>query len=194
MACAAQSGGLASMGVKTNNPGKGSGTHRLETLATPRRLYKNIVKAAPLLITKEHLKDGKAQAVLANSGNANACAPNGEEYAEECCAAAAKALGLKASDFIVASTGVIGQTLPVEVIIDGIPELVSALRPDGSPDVAAAIMTTDTVMKECAVNHHRRKPQIGGIAMGSGMIHPYGYDALLYNHRLRHGADMIKAF
>jgi glutamate N-acetyltransferase/amino-acid N-acetyltransferase len=135
---------------------------------------KNVVKAAPLLITKAHLIDGKARAVLANSGNANACAPCGEEYAERSCAEAAKALGLKASDFIVASTGVIGQTLPVKVIEGGIPALVSALKADGSSDAATAIMTTDTTMKECAVETTigGKTVKIGGIAKGSGMIHP----------------------
>ena len=176
--CAAQ-GFRASgihVGVKTNNPEKKDLALIVsDVLCDAAAVYtKNIVKAAPLLITKEHLKDGKARAVLTNSGNANACAPHGEEYAEECCAAAAKALGLKASDFIVASTGVIGQTLPVGVIVDGIPALVSALNPDGSQDAAAAIMTTDTVLKEYAVETTigGRAVRIGGIAKGSGMIHP----------------------
>lgn len=176
--CAAQ-GFKASgihVGVKTNNlTKKDLALIVSEVECDAAAVYtKNVVKAAPLLITKEHLKDGKARAVLANSGNANACAPYGEEYAEESCAAAAKALGLNASDFIVASTGVIGQTLPVGVIVDGIPALVSALNPDGSRDAAAAIMTTDTVLKEYAVETTigGRAVRIGGIAKGSGMIHP----------------------
>lgn len=176
--CAAQ-GFKASgihVGVKTNNlTKKDLALIVSEVECDAAAVYtKNVVKAAPLLITKEHLKDGKARAVLANSGNANACAPYGEEYAEESCAAAAKALGLNASDFIVASTGVIGQTLPVGVIVDGIPALVSALNPDGSQDAAAAIMTTDTVLKEYAVETTigGRAVRIGGIAKGSGMIHP----------------------
>ena len=98
-------------------------------------------------MTKAHLSDGKARAVLANSGNANACAPLGEENAARSCAAAAKALGIRTEDVIVASTGVIGQTLPVDVIEKGVPVLVGALSAGGSADAAAAIMTTDTVMK-----------------------------------------------
>lgn len=197
--CAAQ-GFRASgihVGVKTNNPEKKDLALIVsDVLCDAAAVYtKNIVKAAPLLITKEHLKDGKAQAMLVNSGNANACAPHGEEYAEECCAAAAKALGLKASDFIVASTGVIGQTLPVGVIVDGIPALVSALKPDGSPDAAAAIMTTDTVMKEYAVEVAvgGKTVKIGGIAKGSGMIHPnMGTMLCFITTDCAISADMIK--
>ncbi|MCL2126600.1 MAG: bifunctional glutamate N-acetyltransferase/amino-acid acetyltransferase ArgJ [Oscillospiraceae bacterium] len=135
---------------------------------------KNVVKAAPLIISKEHLKNGHARAVLVNSGNANACAPDGEENALRSCRAAASALGLNADDIIVASTGVIGQRLPVEVIENGVGELVTQLSYDGSKDAAAAIMTTDLVMKECAVEFEigGKAVRIGGIAKGSGMIHP----------------------
>jgi len=135
---------------------------------------KNVVKAAPLHITRAHLADGKARAVLVNSGNANACAPMGEENAEKCCAAAAAALGVNAEDIAVASTGVIGQTLPADVIIDGIPHIASQLSREGSDDAAHAIMTTDTVKKECAVEFELggKTVRLGGIAKGSGMIHP----------------------
>jgi len=135
---------------------------------------KNVVKAAPLLVTKEHLKDGKARIVIANSGNANACAPLGEENAGRMCTAIAKKLGMKKSDVLVASTGVIGQTLPVKVIEDGIPELASKLSYQGSKDAAAAIMTTDLTMKEAAVEFTAggKTVRLGGIAKGSGMIHP----------------------
>ena len=137
---------------------------------------KNVVKAAPIHITKAHLKDGHARAVIANSGNANACAPLGEENAEKMCAAAAKALGIAASDVIVASTGVIGQTLPVEVIEEGAPALAGMLEasPAGSDGAANAIMTTDTVKKEAAVETTvgGRTVRLGGISKGSGMIHP----------------------
>ncbi|MCL2125320.1 MAG: bifunctional glutamate N-acetyltransferase/amino-acid acetyltransferase ArgJ [Oscillospiraceae bacterium] len=135
---------------------------------------KNIVKAAPLLITQEHLKNGHARAVLVNSGNANACAPDGEANALRSCKAAAAELGLNADDFIVASTGVIGQRLPIEVIENGVAELAAKLTYDGSCDAAAAIMTTDLTMKECAVQTeiNGKKITIGGIAKGSGMIHP----------------------
>lgn len=176
--CAAQGFKAAGIhvGVKTNNLTKKDLALIVSDVdCDAAAVYtKNVVKAAPLLVTKAHLKDGKARAVLANSGNANACAPNGEEYAERSCEAAAKALGLKPSDFIVASTGVIGQKLPVHVIENGMPALAAALNTAGSQDAAAAIMTTDTVMKECAVETviGGKAIKIGGIAKGSGMIHP----------------------
>ena len=137
---------------------------------------KNVVKAAPLIVSKEHLMNGRARAVLVNSGNANACAPEGEENAIRSCQAAASALGISADDIIVASTGVIGQRLPVEVIENGVAELASRLSydDDGSRDAATAIMTTDLAMKECAVEFEigGKTVRIGGIAKGSGMIHP----------------------
>ncbi|MCF0121375.1 MAG: bifunctional glutamate N-acetyltransferase/amino-acid acetyltransferase ArgJ [Oscillospiraceae bacterium] len=137
---------------------------------------KNVVKAAPLHITREHLKDGKLRAIIANSGNANACAPYGEQNAESCCEAVAKELNISAFDVAVASTGVIGQTLPAGVIIGGIPTLVATLKNDAeaSDSAAAAIMTTDTVKKECAIETviGGKTVHIGGIAKGSGMIHP----------------------
>ena len=135
---------------------------------------KNVVKAAPLLVTMEHLKDGKARVVFANSGNANACAPHGEENARRMCNAVAAELALSVNDIMVASTGVIGQKLPVEVIENGVAELVSKLTYDGSKDAAAAIMTTDLTMKELAVEFSigGTTVRIGGIAKGSGMIHP----------------------
>ena len=137
---------------------------------------KNVVKAAPIHVDKKHLADGKARAIIANSGNANACAPHGEENAEKMCAAAAKAIGCKAEDVLVSSTGVIGQTLNVKVIEDGVPELYSALAatPEASDAAAHAIMTTDTVKKEVAVETviGGKVVRMGGIAKGSGMIHP----------------------
>ena len=137
---------------------------------------KNVVKAAPIHVTKAHLAHGQVRAVIANSGNANACAPQGEENAERMCAAAAKAIGCAPEDVLVASTGVIGQTLNVKVIEDGVPELYSLLeRSDEASDAAAhAIMTTDTVKKEVAVEAivGGKTVHIGGIAKGSGMIHP----------------------
>lgn len=135
---------------------------------------KNVVKAAPLHVTKSHLTNGKARAILANSGNANACAPMGEEKATRCCEAAANALGISPDDVLVASTGVIGQTLPDDVIVAALPTLAGALSADGSDDAACAIMTTDTVKKELAVEAEigGKTVRIGGIAKGSGMIHP----------------------
>jgi len=135
---------------------------------------KNVVKAAPLHITKKHLADGKARAIIANSGNANACAPHGEENAELTCKAVADALGISSDDVVVASTGVIGQTLNTAAIIGGIPQLKNLLSTSGSGDAASAIMTTDTVKKEIAVETTigGKTVRMGGIAKGSGMIHP----------------------
>ena len=136
----------------------------------------NVVKAAPIHVSMAHLADGRARAVVANSGNANACAPQGEENAQRMCAAAAKAIGCKAEDVLVCSTGVIGQKLKVDVIEAGIPELAGLLeRSEAASDAAAhAIMTTDTVKKEAAVETTigGRTVRLGGIAKGSGMIHP----------------------
>ena len=137
---------------------------------------KNVVKAAPIHVDKAHLADGKARAIIANSGNANACAPHGEENAIKMCQAAAKAIGCKPEDVLVSSTGVIGQTLNVKVIEDGVPELYSALAatPEASDAAAHAIMTTDTEKKEVAVETviGGKVVRMGGIAKGSGMIHP----------------------
>ena len=134
----------------------------------------NRVKAAPLYITMEHLEDGVCRGVIANSGNANACAPEGHENAKRMCEAAAKATGLKPSDFVVASTGVIGQPLNIVAIEKGMPGLVSALSTEGSDAAASAIMTTDTMKKETAVSVTigGQRVTIGAIAKGSGMIHP----------------------
>lgn len=131
----------------------------------------NIVKAAPLHITREHLGDGTAQAIVINSGNANACAPRGEENALREAQAAAKLLGLKTEDVLVASTGVIGQELPIEVIETAMGQIVLT---DDSADTAKAIMTTDTKMKQTAVEFELdgKTVHLGGIAKGSGMIHP----------------------
>jgi glutamate N-acetyltransferase/amino-acid N-acetyltransferase len=164
------------VGVKTNNSDKKDlALIAADCDCAAAAVYtKNVVKAAPLLITMGHLKNGCARAVVANSGNANACAPDGEENALRSCRSIASALGLDEADIIVASTGVIGQRLPVEVIENGVGALVSALSYDGSQDAASAIMTTDLAMKECAVEVEiGGKPiRIGGIAKGSGMIHP----------------------
>lgn len=133
----------------------------------------NLVKGAPLLVTKEHLADGKAKAVICNSGNANTCNADGIEKAEAMSEIAANALGIKADDVVVASTGVIGLPIDVAPIADGIGELVSGLG-DHSDLAAEGIMTTDTKKKEVAVSFMigDRECRIGGIAKGSGMIHP----------------------
>ena len=132
----------------------------------------NRVKAAPVLLTKKHLANGKARAVIVNSGNANACAPFGIENALRQAKAAARVLDIDETDVIVASTGVIGQTLPVEVIEEHVGEM--ELKYDNSLAAAEAIMTTDTKVKTIAVEFEAGGVtcHIGGICKGSGMIHP----------------------
>ncbi len=134
----------------------------------------NRVKAAPLYVTMGHLEDGVCRGIVANSGNANACAPLSHENAEKMCELAAAATGLKAQDFAVASTGVIGQTLNIAAIQRGMPQVAGELSYEGSDAAAHAIMTTDTVKKEIAVTVTiGGKPvTVGAIAKGSGMIHP----------------------
>lgn len=134
----------------------------------------NRVKAAPLLLTMEHLKDGKAQAIIANSGNANACAPNGEENALREARAAAAALSVPEENIVVASTGVIGQELDIACIEVHAQEIKLAASKAGSDAAAHAIMTTDTREKTAAVRFEigGKTCSLGGIAKGSGMIHP----------------------
>ena len=134
----------------------------------------NLVKGAPLTVTKKHLENGIAQAVICNSGNANTCNANGIEIAELMSDLTAKELGIQASDVIVASTGVIGQPLCIDPIAAGLPELAAGLSVEGGAAAAQGIMTTDTVMKEIAVEFEvgGKTCYIGGIAKGSGMIHP----------------------
>ena len=134
----------------------------------------NLVKGAPLTVTRQHLADGTARAVICNSGNANTCNADGPEIAEKMSALAADALGIEAQDVIVASTGVIGQPLSLEPIEAGIGPLAAALSETGSGDACEAIMTTDTRKKEIAVEFSLggRTCRLGGIAKGSGMIHP----------------------
>ncbi len=136
----------------------------------------NLVKGAPLLVTKSHLANGKAQAMICNSGNANTCNANGIEIAEAMSALVAQAAGVTADNVIVASTGVIGQPLDITPIKEGIPPLVASLSygREGSRAAAEAIMTTDTKPKEVAVAFEigGKLCHLGGIAKGSGMIHP----------------------
>ena len=142
----------------------------------------NLVKGAPLIVTKEHLKDGKAQAIICNSGNANTCNANGIEIAEETSKLIADALNIDESNVIVGSTGVIGQPMDIEPFKRGIPDLVAGLTEEGSQDAALGIMTTDTKLKEIAFEFEiDGKPcHIGGIAKGSGMIHPNMATMLVY--------------
>ena len=134
----------------------------------------NLVKGAPILVTQKNIADGAAKAVICNSGNANTCNADGEEKAQAMCDLTAQALGIAPQDVVVASTGVIGQVLPMEPIQAGIPELVKALSADGSHAAATAIMTTDTIAKEAAaeVEIGGKTVKVGGISKGSGMIHP----------------------
>ena len=134
----------------------------------------NRVKAAPIYVTMDHLENGVAWGIVANSGNANACCPQSHENAEAMCAAAAQATGREAGDFVVASTGVIGQTINIQAIQAGMPQAAAALSADGSDAAARAIMTTDTVKKEIAVSFQLegREVRLGAVAKGSGMIHP----------------------
>ena len=134
----------------------------------------NLVKGAPLTVTKNNIADGFASAIICNSGNANTCNANGIEIAEETCKLLGYALGIDKSDVVVASTGVIGQPLDIEPIKNGIPDLIKSVNENGSQDAAEGIMTTDTKVKEVAVEFEigGKTCKIGGIAKGSGMIHP----------------------
>ena len=134
----------------------------------------NLVKGAPILVTKEHIKDGFCRAVICNSGNANTCNKDGVAVAEAMCEALAKELGIEPERVAIASTGVIGQPLPLDVIRAGIPKLREELSPDGGDDAASAILTTDLVKKEIAVEFELGGVpcRVGGIAKGSGMIKP----------------------
>ena len=134
----------------------------------------NLVKGAPLTVTKRHISDGVAQAVICNSGNANTCNANGIEIAEAMSALVEQHTGVKADDVVVASTGVIGQPLNIAPIADGMAELTAGLSYENGNAAAQAIMTTDTTVKEVAVEFTLggKTCRMGGIAKGSGMIHP----------------------
>ncbi|MBQ9761560.1 MAG: bifunctional glutamate N-acetyltransferase/amino-acid acetyltransferase ArgJ [Oscillospiraceae bacterium] len=134
----------------------------------------NLVKGAPLLVTKENIANGTAQAVICNSGNANTCNWNGIQIAQDMCGLVEKATGIAASDVVVASTGVIGQVLDITPIAEHMAELTEGLSYEGSLNAAQAIMTTDTISKEIAVEFTvgGKTCRMGGIAKGSGMIHP----------------------
>ena len=134
----------------------------------------NLVKGAPIWVTKKHIENGIARAIVCNSGNANTCNADGIEVAEKMCQIVADNTDIKAEDVIVSSTGVIGQPLDTTPIENAMPELVKLLRADGGHDAAVAIMTTDTVEKEIAFEFEidGKICHMGGIAKGSGMIHP----------------------
>ena len=136
----------------------------------------NKVKGAPILVTKAHLEatGGVARAVIMNSKNANTCNADGVEKAEAMCELAAKELGIASDEVLVASTGVIGQILPIEPIANNVGQLAQGITYDGNERAATAIMTTDTVKKEYAVEFELdgKVCRLGGMAKGSGMIHP----------------------
>ena len=146
-----------------------------EKLCAAAAVYtQNLVKGAPILVTKKNIENGRAQAVICNSGNANTCNADGVEKAERMCAIAGEVLGIHPADVVVASTGVIGQVLPIEPIESAAQALKDSLSPTGSRAAATAIMTTDTIPKEAAVEVEigGKTVRIGGISKGSGMIHP----------------------
>ena len=162
-------------GIRRNQTKKDLALIVSEKKATTCAVYtRNLVKGAPLTVTKENIADGYAQAVICNSGNANTCNANGIEIAQKMCELVQGATGVDAKDVVVASTGVIGQPLSITPIENSISELVSLLSEDGSFDCASAIMTTDTIQKEVAVEFeiNGKICKMGGIAKGSGMIHP----------------------
>ena len=147
---------------------------------------RNVVRAAPIHVDLAHLSDGRARAIVANSGNANACAPDGEANAERMCAAAAKVVGCAPEDVLVSSTGVIGQRLNVEAVEGGMADLYAALErsPAASDAAAHAIMTTDTVRKEAAVEFilNGKTCRIGGMAKGKDP--EFGFNGLAEFRRL----------
>lgn len=175
--CSAQ-GFLASgvhCGIRKNKTKKDLALIYSEAKASVACVYTtNKVKGAPLTVTKENISDGYAQAVICNSGNANTCNADGIDVAKATCEALARELKIDKTDVVVASTGVIGQPLDITPIVNGIPALIASLGKNNSQDAAEGIMTTDTRLKEIAVSFEigGKECKIGGIAKGSGMIHP----------------------
>lgn len=162
-------------GIRKNRAKKDLGLIVSDRPASAAAVYtRNLVKGAPLTVTQAHIADGRARAIVCNSGIANTCAFDGIEKAEAMCALTAEALGIDAADVVVASTGVIGPSIDIAPIAAGLPRLAAALSAQGSADAAEAIMTTDTAVKEFAVSFTAsgRECRLGGIAKGSGMIHP----------------------
>ena len=141
----------------------------------------NLVKGAPVVVTKRNLSDGVAQAIICNSGNANTCNSDGEIVAEEMCSLVTKVAGIAKEDVIVASTGVIGQPLDIRPMSEAVDELYASLG-DDSGSAAEAIMTTDTVPKSVAVEFEAggKVCRIGAIAKGVGMICPNMATTLIF--------------
>ena len=162
-------------GIRKNRTKKDLALIVSDTMANAAAVYTtNLVKGAPLTVTRENIADGKAKAIICNSGNANTCNADGIQVARRMCALTAEAVGCEAGDVVVASTGVIGQRLSTDPIAAALPALAGSISYDGGADAAEAIMTTDTVSKEVAVEFELDgvKCRVGGIAKGSGMIHP----------------------
>lgn len=161
-------------GIRKNKTKKDLALIVSQTRAAAAATYTtNLVKGAPIAVTKANISDGYAQAVICNSGNANTCNANGTEIAQGMCALVEQYTGISAEDVVVASTGVIGQQMTLDPIADGMQSLVDGLG-ENSKDAAHAIMTTDTQLKEVAVSFEigGKVCSMGGIAKGSGMIHP----------------------
>ncbi|MBQ7637799.1 MAG: bifunctional glutamate N-acetyltransferase/amino-acid acetyltransferase ArgJ [Clostridia bacterium] len=162
-------------GIRKNKTKKDLAAVKSEVPGSAAAVYTtNLVKGATLAVTKKHLSNGTAQAVICNSGIANTCNKGGIETAEEMSRIAAEALHVDENDVIVASTGVIGQPLDLTPIKNGLPELASGMNENGNACAAEGIMTTDTVKKEAAVEFTlgNKVCCLGGMAKGSGMIHP----------------------
>ncbi len=162
-------------GIRKNHTKKDLALIVSDVPATAAAVYTtNLVKGAPLLVTQKNISNGTAQAVICNSGNANTCNADGIQIAEGMCDLVAQSTGIAPSDVVVASTGVIGQPLSLTPIAAAMDNLTQGLSYDGSLNAAQAIMTTDTISKEIAVEFTvgGKTCRIGGIAKGSGMIHP----------------------
>ena len=183
-------------GIRKNKSKRDLGMIFCEKRCTAAAVYTtNLVQSSPITVTKQHLSDGFAQAVIVNSGNANTCNADGEKKAKKMCQLTADVLGIQPEDVIVASTGVIGQILPIEPIESSIGTLAQALSREGATDAAEAIMTTDTVKKEAAIKTEigGKTVTIGGISKGSGMIHPNMATMLCFiTTDCAISADMIK--
>lgn len=162
-------------GMRRNKNKRDLAMIRCDVRCTAAGVYtQNLVKGATIAVTRRNLADGYAQGIICNSGNANTCNADGEKKAEKMCQMAARVMNISSEDVIVASTGVIGQTLNLSPIENSIDELASQLRYDGGSDAADAILTTDRYRKEIAFECDLcgTKIRFGAMAKGSGMVHP----------------------
>ena len=134
----------------------------------------NKVKGAPLQVTQENLSDGRAQAIIINSGNANTCTENGYEVARKTCSILASGLGIEEKDVVVASTGIIGVPLSIKPFEKNMASLIKGLSEEGNFQAASAILTTDRKTKEASstIETPHGEIRIGAMAKGSGMINP----------------------